>query len=94
MVGNDRQRLDRGTGQLAADDALGPQLGRQIGRRAKRPAAGQPHQTWNVFKKNKDGMGVVSSDIKQPPVGADFVMPPGTAITFEFGNDAVPVVTM
>ena len=39
--------------------------------------------TWNIFKDQDNGLGVVS-DIKEPPVGGDFVIPPGTTVKFEF----------
>src|SRR5689334_7460888 len=67
---------------------------------AMNPSAGQPSggsgqsTAWNVFRKNKDGTGYVSdSKVKEPPVGTDFVIPPGTTVTFEFGNETVSVTS-
>ena len=39
MVGDDGQCLDGDARELAADRRLGPQMGRQVGRGADRPAA-------------------------------------------------------
>ena len=44
VIGDDRQRLDRGAGQSARDNALALQFRREVGRGAEGPAAGDAHE--------------------------------------------------
>jgi len=64
----------------------------QGGMNAQGGAQGQSKQAWNIFKSQDNGLGTVSG-IKEPPVGADFVIPPGTTVKFEFGQQAVTVTS-
>ena len=49
-------------------------------------------RSWAIFQKNERGLGTVSG-IKEPAVGGDFVVPPGSEVTFDFGDEAITIVS-
>jgi hypothetical protein len=86
--------LSAGQGNVSQQsNAMGRDTSRMGSQGQTSGASGQA-AAWNVFRKNKDGTGYVSDNkVKEPPVGSDFVIPPGTSVTFEFGNETVSVTS-
>jgi hypothetical protein len=62
--------------------AVGQRDSATVGITAQAGAQGSG-KVWNIFKDQENGLGVVSG-VKEPPLGGDFVIPPGSTVKFDF----------